>query len=316
MTHVKELPIGMKKLTKLRCLLLDGMPPLIIPPHLISSLSSLQLFTMYDGNAFSEYRTNLLEELESIEPVDELSLSFRSVVALNKLLSSYKLQRCIRRLSLHDCRDLLLLELSSIFLNYLETFVIFNCLQLEEMKINVEKEGSKGFEQSYDIPNPGLIVINNQHFCRLRDVNIWTCPKLLNLTWLIYAAHLQSLNVQFCESMKEVISKEYVTSSTQHASIFTRLTSLLLDGMPRLESIYRGALLFPSLEIISVIDCPKLRRLPIDSISAAKSLKKIEGDLTWWGRLEWEDESVEENFTNYFSPQYLADPIQDSGIKL
>ncbi|XP_034680455.1 disease resistance protein SUMM2-like [Vitis riparia] len=316
MTHVKELPIGMKKLTKLRCLLLDGMPPLIIPPHLISSLSSLQLFTMYDGNAFSEYLTNLLEELESIEPVDELSLSFRSVVALNKLLSSYKLQRCIRRLSLHDCRDLLLLELSSIFLNYLETFVIFNCLQLEEMKINVEKEGSKGFEQSYDIPNPGLIVINNQHFRRLRDVNIWSCPKLLNLTWLIYAAHLQSLNVKFCESMKEVISNEYVTSSTQHASIFTRLTSLLLDGMPMIESIYRGALLFPSLEIISVINYPRLRRLPIDSNSAAKSLKKIEGDLTWWGRLEWEDESVEEIFANYFSSQNLADPIQDPGIKL
>ena len=193
---------------------------------------------------------------------------------------------------------------------------MFNCPQLEEMKINVEKEGSKGFEQSYDIPNPGLIVINNQHFCRLRDVNIWTCPKLLNLTWLIYAAHLQSLNVQFCESMKEVISKEYVTSSTQHASIFTRLTSLLLDGMPRLESIYRGALLFPSLEIISVINCPRLRRLPIDSNSAAKSLKKIEGDLTWWGRLEWEDESVEEIFANYFSSQNLADPIQDPGIKL
>ena len=107
-----------------------------------------------------------------------------------------------------------------------------------------------------------------------------------------------------------------VTSSTQHASIFTRLTSLVLGGMPMLESICRGALLFPSLEIICVINCPRLRRLPIDSISAAKSLKKIEGDLTWWGRLEWEDESVEENFTNYFSPQYLADPIQDSGIKL
>ncbi|KAL6333960.1 hypothetical protein AAG906_000011 [Vitis piasezkii] len=269
MTYVKKLPIGMTKLTKLKCLLLDGMPPLIIPPHLISSLSSLQLFTMYDGNAFSEYRTNLLEELESIEPVDELSLSFRSVVALNKFLSSYKLQRCIRRLSLHDCRDLLLLELSSIFLSYLETFVIFNCHQLEEMKINVEKR-------------------------KLRDVNIWTCPKLLNLTWLIYAAHLQSLNVQFCESMKEVISNEYVTSSTQHASIFTRLTSLLLDGMPMLESIYRG-----------------LSRLPIDSISAAKSLKKIGGDLTWWGRLEWEDVSVEEIFANYFSAQYLAEPIQD-----
>ncbi|KAJ9682722.1 hypothetical protein PVL29_018618 [Vitis rotundifolia] len=313
MTQVKELPIGMTKLTKLRCLLLDGMLPLIIPPQLISSLSSLQLFSMYDGNALSSYRTTLLEELDSIGAVDDLSLSFRSVVALSKLLSSYKLQRCIRRLSLHDCRDLSLLELSSIFLNYLETLVMFNCPQLEEMKINVEKEGSKGFEQSYGIHNPELIVRNNQHFRRLRDVKIWGCPKLLNLTWLIYAAHLQSLNVQFCESMKEVISNEYVTSSTQHANIFTRLTSLVLGGMPKLESIYRGALLFPSLEIISVINCPRLRRLPIDSSSAAKSLKKIEGDLTWWGRLEWEDESVEENFTNYFSPQYLADPIQDPG---
>ena len=309
MTHIGELPVGMTKLTKLRCLLLDGMPALIIPPHLISTLSSLQLFSMYDGNALSSFRTTLLEELESIDTMDELSLSFRSVVALNKLLTSYKLQRCIRRLSLHDCRDLLLLEISSIFLNYLETVVIFNCLQLEEMKINVEKEGSQGFEQSYDIPKPELIVRNNHHFRRLRDVKIWSCPKLLNLTWLIYAACLESLNVQFCESMKEVISNECLTSSTQHASvftrltslvlggiecvastqhvsIFTRLTSLVLGGMPMLESICQGALLFPSLEVISVINCPRLRRLPFDSNSAIKSLKKIEGDLTWWESLE------------------------------
>ena len=172
MTYVIKLPIGMMKLTKLKCLLLDGMLPLIIPPQLISSLSSLQLFSMYDGNALSSYRATLLEELDSIGAVDDLSLSFRSVVALNKLLSSYKLQRCIRRLSLHDCIDLSLLELSSIFLNYLETLVMFNCPELKEMKINVEKEGSKGFEQSYGIPNPELIVRNNQHFCRLRDLKI------------------------------------------------------------------------------------------------------------------------------------------------
>ncbi|RVW28692.1 putative disease resistance protein [Vitis vinifera] len=243
MTQVKELPIEIMKLTKL---------------------------SMYDGNALSAFRTTLLEELESIEAMDELSLSFRNVAALNKLLSSYKLQ-------------------------------------------SMEKQGGKGLEQSYDTPNPQLIARSNQHFRSLRDVKIWSCPKLLNLTWLIYAACLQSLSVQSCESMKEVISIDYVTSSTQHASIFTRLTSLVLGGMPMLESIYQGALLFPSLEIISVINCPRLRRLPIDSNSAAKSLKKIEGDLTWWGRLEWEDESVEEIFTNYFSPQYLADPIQHSG---
>ncbi|KAL6333968.1 hypothetical protein AAG906_000019 [Vitis piasezkii] len=213
MTQVKELPIEIMKLTKL---------------------------SMYDGNALSAFRTTLLEELESIEAMDELSLSFRNVAALNKLLSSYKLQRCIRRLSIHDCRDFLLLELSSISLNYLETLVIFNCLQLEEMKISMEKQGGKGLEQSYDTPNPQLIARSNQHFRSLRDVKIWSCPKLLNLTWLIYAACLQSLSVQSCESMKEVISIDYVTSSTQHDSIFTRLTSLVLGGMPMLESIYQG----------------------------------------------------------------------------
>ena len=73
--------------------------------------------------------------------------------------------------------------------------MIFNCLELKETKINIEKEGSRGFEQSHDTPNPGLIVRNNQHFHRLHDVEIWNCPRLLNLTCLIYVAHLKSLNV-------------------------------------------------------------------------------------------------------------------------
>ena len=316
MTKIRELPIGIMKLTKLRCLLLDGVPPFVIPPHVISSLSSLQLFSMYDGNALSSDHEHLLEELESIESMDEISLSFCSVVAFNKLRSSDKLQRCIRRLSLHDCRDIKFLELSAIFLNHLETLVIFNGLQLIQMEIkNVEKEGSKGFEESHDILSPELIVRDNQHFHRLRHVKIWNCPKLWELTWLVYAVHLESLNVQFCESMDVVILEELI-SSPQPVNIFTRLASLVLGGMPKLRSIYPWALDLPSLEVISVINCPSLRILPFNSNSATKSLKKIEGDLTWWESLEWEDGSMKEIFANYFSPQYLADPIHPSGIKL
>ncbi|KAL6333952.1 hypothetical protein AAG906_000003 [Vitis piasezkii] len=293
-THrLTEFPVGVERLINLeylnlsmtcikQCLLLDSMHSLIIPPNVISSLLSLQLFSMYDGNALSAYRQALLEELESIERLDELSLSFRSIVALNRLLSSYKLQRCMKRLSLNDCGNLLSLELSSVSLSYLETLVIFNCLQLEDVEINVEKEGRKGFdERTYDIPNPDLIVRNKQYFGKLRDVKIWSCPKLLNLTWLIYAAGLESLSIQSCESMKEVISYD----------------------------IYQGTLLFPALEVISVINCPKLGRLPFGANSADKSLKKIEGDTTWWYGLQWEDETIELTFTKYFSPQYLADAI-------
>ncbi|KAJ9682719.1 hypothetical protein PVL29_018615 [Vitis rotundifolia] len=310
MTNIRELPIGIMKLTKLRCLLLDGVPPFVIPPHVISSLSSLQLFSMYDGNALSSDHEHLLEELESIESMDEISLSFCSVVALNKLQSSNKLRRCTRRLSLHNCRHFSLLGLSSIFLNYLETLLIFNCLQLEEMIIKVEKEGSQGFEKSYHMLRPEFTERGNQHFHRLRHVKIWSCPKLRSLSWLFYAARLESLDVQSCESMIEVIPG---FSDTQPGSTFTRLASLVLGGMPKLRRICREALHLPSLEVISVINCPSLRRLPFHSNSATKSLKKIEGDLTWWESLEWEDGSTKEIFANYFSPQYLADPIHHSG---
>ena len=315
MTCIKQLPTEIRNLAKLRCLLLDSMHSLIIPPNVISSLLSLQLFSMYDGNALSAYRQALLEELESIERLDELSLSFRNIVPLNRLLSSHKLQRCMKRLSLNDCENLPSLKLSSVSLSYLETLVIFNCLQLEDVEINVEKEGRKGFdERTYDIPNPDLIVRNKQYFGKLRDVKIWSCPKLLNLTWLIYAAGLESLSIQSCESMKEVISYEYGPSTTQHVRLFTRLTTLVLGGMPLLESIYQGTLLFPALEVISVINCPKLGRLPFGANSADKSLKKIEGDTTWWYGLQWEHETIELTFTKYFSPQYLADLIDLSGI--
>ena len=306
MTCIKQLPTEIMNLEKLRCLLLDSMHSLIIPPNLISSLSWFQLFSMYDGNALSTYRQALLGELESIELLDELSLSFPSVEALNKLLSSYKLQRCMRRLSLNDCRKLFCLELSSLSLSYLETLCLFNCLQLEDVRVNIER--------AYDIPNPELILRNKQYFGKLRDVKIWSCPKLQNLTWLVHAAGLESLSIQSCESMIEVISHDYGASTSEHVRVFTRLTTIVLGGMPLLESIYQGTLLFPALEVMCVINCPKLGRLPFDANSAAKTLKKIEGDIDWWYGLQWEHETIELTFIKYFSPQYLADAIHVSGI--
>ena len=212
----------------------------------------------------------------------------------------------MRSLSLNDCRKLFCLELSSLSLSYLETLFLFNCLQLEDVRVNIER--------AYDIPNPELILRNKQYFGKLRDVKIWSCPKLQNLTWLVHAAGLESLSIQSCESIKKVISHDYGASTSEHVRVFTRLTTIVLGGMPLLESIYQGTLLFPTLEVMCVVNCPKLGRLPFDANSAAKSLKKIEGDISWWYGLQWENETIELTFIKYFSPQYLADAIHVSGI--
>lgn len=79
---------------------------------------------MYDGDALSAERKALLEELESLEHMTEVSLSFCSTFFLSGLLQSQKLQRCIRRLGLYDCKDISLLKLSFSSLEHLENLLM------------------------------------------------------------------------------------------------------------------------------------------------------------------------------------------------
>ncbi|RVW72781.1 putative disease resistance protein [Vitis vinifera] len=104
----------------------------------------------------------------------------------------------------------------------------------------------------------------NSIFYNLRGVHVNQLPKLLDLTWLIYIPSLERLIVHGCESMEEVI-----------------------------------ALPFPSLKTLCVMECPNLRKLPLDSNSARNSLKTIEGTPEWWQGLRWEDETIELTFTPY-----------------
>ena len=108
-------------------------------------------------------------------------------------------------------------------------------------------------------------------------------------------------------TMEEIIgSDEYGDSEIdqQNLSIFSRLVTLWLDDLPNLKSIYKRALPFPSLKKIHVIRCPNLRKLPLNSNSATNTLKEIEGHLTWWEELEWEDDNLKRIFTPYFKEEY------------
>ena len=94
---------------KLRCLILNFTHLKEIDQTLISSLSSLQLFSMHGSNhhqrelrLFDQIREDnilcggkkaLLEELESLECINEISIILPSDISARKLLSSYKLQK-------------------------------------------------------------------------------------------------------------------------------------------------------------------------------------------------------------------------------
>ena len=233
-----------------------------------------------------------------MEHIDDISINLTSVSTIQTLFNSHKLQRSTRWLQL-VCKRMNLVQLSL----YIETLRITNCVELQDVKINFEKEAVVYSKF------PRRQCLNN-----LCDVEIFGCHKLLNLTWLICAPNLQLLSVEFCESMEKVIDDErsevLEIVEVDHLGVFSRLVSLTLVYLPMLRSIHGRALPFPSLRHILMLGCPSLRKLPFDSnTGVSKKLEKIMGDQEWWDGLDWEDQTIMHNLTPYFQPTQIQGKI-------
>ncbi|KAJ9692438.1 hypothetical protein PVL29_011479 [Vitis rotundifolia] len=296
-TRIGELPIELKNLKNLLILLLDFMQfPVTIPQYLISNLISLKLFSLWNTNILSGVKT-LLEELESLNDINEIGITISSALSLNKLKRSHKLQRCIRGLQLHKWGDVMTLELSSSFLKRMEHIQWLEVHHCDDVKISMEREGTQN--DVIDLSNYN--VSREQYFYSLHYIGIQNCSKLLDLTWVVYASCLEVLYVEDCESIELVLHHDHgAYEIVEKLDIFSRLKCLKLKNLPRLKSIYQHPLLFPSIEIIKVYDCKSLRSLPFDSNTSNNNLKKIKGETSWWNQLKWKDETIKDRFTPYF----------------
>ncbi|KAJ9692465.1 hypothetical protein PVL29_011499 [Vitis rotundifolia] len=296
-TRIRELPIELKNLKNLMILRLDHMlSPITIPQDLISNLISLKLFSLWETNILSGAET-LLEELESLNDINEIGIAISSALSLNKLKRSHKLQRCIRHLQLNKWADVITLELSSSFLKRMEHLNDLEVHHCDDVKISMERE----MTQNDVIGLSNYNVAREQYFYSLRSIGIQNCSKLLDLTWVVYASCLEELDVEDCESIELVLHHDHgAYEIVAKLDIFSRLKYLKLNRLPRLKSIYQHPLLFPSLEIIKVSDCKSLSSLPFDSNTSNNNLKKIKGETSWWNQLKWKDETIKDCFTPYF----------------
>ncbi|XP_034696126.1 probable disease resistance protein At1g61300 [Vitis riparia] len=296
-TRIRELPIELKNLKNLMILHVSFMQSLVtIPQDLISNLISLKLFNLWNTNILSGVET-LLEELESLNDINEIGITISSALSLNKLKRSHKLQRCIRHLQLHKWGDVITLELSSLFLKRMEHLIHLEVDHCDDVKVSMEREMTQNDVTGLSNYN----VAREQYFYSLRYIGIQNCSKLLDLTWVVYASCLEVLYVQDCESIELVLHHDHgAYEIVEKLDVFSRLKCLKLNRLPRLKSIYQHPLLFPSLEIIKVYDCKSLRSLPFDSNTSNNNLKKIKGGTNWWNRLKWKDETIKDCFTPYF----------------
>ena len=111
-------------------------------------------------------------------------------------------------------------------------------------------------------------------FSNLTKLKVKSCNSLLCLFTSSTAknlAQLQNMEIEFCESIKEIVSKEG-DESHEDEIIFPRLKCLELKDLPDLRSFYKGSLSFPSLEQLSVIECHGMETLCPGTLKADKLL--------------------------------------------
>ncbi|XP_051119142.1 probable disease resistance protein At5g63020 [Andrographis paniculata] len=317
-TSIKELPIELKNSTKMKHLLLGYLE--VIPRQVISNFPLLRTFRLFGAQRFdssdvdakdnilSGGMVELLELLEGLQHISTVSLTLFDKKSMEKLNNSPKLLSCLSWLYVGEFISVESLCFSAERMRHLEGLSLNGC-QVHEVIIidskqhQYEDEDRYGVVGIYDHSIPSSQSQAAPCFHNLNRICIYSCPNLLDLSWLVYAPMLQSLVVQDCTSMVEIVSAGTGHDVADSTQLFSRLKDIYLSDLPCLESVYPRPLPFPSLIEIIVNDCKRLKRLPLDWTSGRGGcLKEIEGESEWWDALQWEDPMHEPHFRQYFVP--------------
>lgn len=290
-TSIKVLPEGFSKLRKLIHLDLESTSNLQ-SISLISGLLKLQVLRFYDSAA--AFDISLLKSLERLKALKLLTITVREDDVLKAFLESKELPRCTQGLDLDK------LEVSGVsgksFAATFGEFVTLSKLRMTDCDIKeseTEWEENRRLQCSSPAPS-NQITPRTLWFKTLSAVVLHSCLDLMDLTWLIYAANLESLEVKNSPKMKEVISQQKVGYVVVEP--FQKLQVFELGYLNELESIYWTPLLLPRLQNVSITKCPKLRKLPLHSTSVERvDALHIEVDDGWLVGVEWED-GAEERF--------------------
>ncbi|TYI95746.1 hypothetical protein E1A91_D01G020000v1 [Gossypium mustelinum] len=284
---IKKLPVELKALAKLKYLNLEWTEDLeMIPQQLISSFSKLQVLKM-EGCGYGCLL--VLEEMEHLKYLNVLTLTFRSASEFEKASRFNKFFSCaIEQVSLlhfRDSRSLNIMALAK--LQCLCGLSLWSCMDLEEVKIERN------------------IIEGAGCFHSLRFVRVVLCNHLRDVSWVTFAPHLVVLEILECQGLEEIVSEEKLGEVAElkgNLNLFSKLKLLSLHNLPKLKTVYHHALPFPQLKEVSIMLCPMLKKLALNSNSAKGQRPVIKGAEGWWKDVEWEDESSRIAFLPSFKP--------------
>ncbi|KAI4333449.1 hypothetical protein L6164_018261 [Bauhinia variegata] len=155
--------------------------------------------------------------------------------------------------------------------------------------------------------NGGAITLAPDTFSVLRTLKISSCRttrKLFSDSQLLHLRQVEELKVWYCPQMEEIIATEEVGESSRHyfsnetKTLLPKLKHLSLRELPKLKSIYGNVLPCSSLQVLQVIECTNLKRIPISFPQHGggqfppPALERISASKKWWEALEWDHLSI------------------------
>ncbi|CAH8326593.1 unnamed protein product [Eruca vesicaria subsp. sativa] len=267
-TSLWNLPVGLGKLIQLRYLSLRAVRCLR-SISVISSLVNLEMLLLHGTGYVS---LELLEAIKLMENLKVLGVSIDDADVLERLLSTPSLVRCIQHIRVAGIAE------KDRPVQFGTAMASLRSIEIERCIISDTIYG-RGF-------------ISSTWFDNLSSVIIWGGRGVQDLSWLLFAPNLISIDLLGEEwGLKEIISREKVYERPSFVP-FRKLRELNLRVLEELKSFYWERLELPSLKSMIIFKCPKLKKLPFNK-ERLKGID-IQADREWLRGLEWEDEATED----------------------
>ncbi|KAK6928849.1 Leucine-rich repeat [Dillenia turbinata] len=324
---IREVPKGMDKLNQLQILNLcdtniEDLPCGLLPK--LFSLQCLMIAAQVEGRMVVKAEEVLsLSKLGSLQCVFENGQEYNnyvnSVISTQRGLNSYYLGVGRSRQQIIDLDEFRLIEFRTVVLNG-EFFSMIgeNCAtvtnDIKDLTItgfseitdicdvwssredwwvpfeNLESLQVSRLESVLELIGPTRGPARFGTFALLKRVIILECPKIQKL-FPSRLPNLQKLIVDGCENL------EIIFAEVQESKDIVKLQNLGLCNLPKLKSICEGLIHCDSIQEITVMHCPRLKRfplhMPVKDNDPPLYLPKLKANKEWWESLEWDDPSIE-----------------------